>query len=175
VHEGLAEHVPHVYRLALRLSGDRHRAEDLTQETFLRAWSRRQQLKDSRAERVWLFRIAANIWRDELRKRRSPAAKMFSLPDEATGSEPTPDHQADARESLAHALELLDGLPVRQRTVLYLIAIEGLSSSEVGNILGINANAVKVNLSLARKRMREQMAKKDPASGSRSKTATCDE
>jgi RNA polymerase sigma-70 factor (ECF subfamily) len=175
VREGLAEHLPHVYRLALRLTGDRHRAEDLTQDTFLRAWKSRQQLKDSRAERVWLLRIAANLWTDALRQRSTPSATVSPLPDDACVSQPTAERSAETRESLARALELLDGLPVRQRTVLYLTAVEGLSLSEVGKILGINTNAVKVNLSLARKRMREQMAKKALDSGLRSGTASGDE
>lgn len=172
--EGLAEHVPHVYRLALRLTGDRHRAEDLTQETFLRAWKKRQQLKDRRAERVWLFRIAANLWKDELRT-RARAGTVSSLPDDASGSEPPPDQAAETRESLARALELLDRLPVRQRTVLYLTAVESLSLSEVGEILGIDPNTVKVNLSHARKRMREQMAKATVDCESRSGKPSRDE
>jgi RNA polymerase sigma-70 factor (ECF subfamily) len=159
----------------MRLTGDRHRAEDLTQETFLRAWKRRQQLKHSHAARVWLFRIAANVWRDELRQRRSPRAKLFSLPDDAIGSQPTPDQSAETRESLADALKLLDDLPIRQRTVLYLVAVEALSLNEVGDILGIDTNTVKVNLSLARKRMREQLARKALDSGLRSGTTSGDE
>jgi RNA polymerase sigma-70 factor (ECF subfamily) len=150
-----------VYRLARRLTGDSHRAEDLTQETFLRAWKRREQLKDCRAERVWLFRIATNVWKDELRKRRSRGGELSPLPDEACVSEPTPVHSAETRESLAHALKQLGALPVRQRTVLYLTAVEGLSTHEVGDILEIDANTVKVNLSLARKRMRGLMARQD--------------
>jgi len=175
VREGLTEHVPHVYRLALRLTGDRHRAEDLTQETFLRAWKRREQLKDKRAERVWLFRIAANIWKDELRQISARGATVFPLPDNAPGAEPTPEQSAEARESLERTLNLLNGLPVRQRTVLHLIAVEGLSPGEVASVLGINTNTVKVNLSLARKRMREQLAKATISSDLRSATATGDE
>jgi RNA polymerase sigma-70 factor, ECF subfamily len=166
--EGLAEHVPHVYRLALRLTGDRHRAEDLTQETFLRAWKRRQQLADIRATRVWLFRIAANLWKDELRRMRLPSGKMSALPDDAKSGEPAPDRAAETKEGLAHALEMLDDLPVRQRTVLYLTAVEELSLNEVGEILGIDKNAAKVNLSLARKRMREHLARTTHASERRS-------
>src|SRR3989304_8552329 len=60
----LEEHVPRVYRFALRLTGNRHEAEDLTQETFLRAWRHRRRLRDRSAARVWLFAIAANLWRD---------------------------------------------------------------------------------------------------------------
>jgi RNA polymerase sigma-70 factor, ECF subfamily len=159
VREGLAEHVSHVYRLALRLTGDRHRAEDLTQETFLRAWNRREQLKAGRAARVWLFRIAANIWTDELRRNHSPAA-IGPLPmDRAICSEATPDKALEGKESLAQALRLLDALPERQRAVLYLTAVEELTLSEVAEILEIDKNTAKVHLSLARKRMRELASK----------------
>jgi RNA polymerase sigma-70 factor, ECF subfamily len=159
VREGLAEFVPHVYRLALRLTGDRHRAEDLTQETFLRAWKRRDQLKEGRALRIWLLKIAANLWTDELRRSRSPAAPV-SLPEvEIACDAATPDRTAEAKESLEQALRLLDSLPVRQRTVLYLTAVEELSSSEVADVLGIDKNTAKVHLSLARKKMREQIDK----------------
>jgi RNA polymerase sigma-70 factor (ECF subfamily) len=175
VREGLAEHVPHVYRLALRLTGDRHRAEDLTQEAFLRAWKGRAQLKDGRAERVWLFRIAANIWKDELRQNRVRGALWSPLPEDARDREPTPEQSSDIRESLERTLSLLNSLPVQQRTVLYLVAVEGLSAGEVGNVLGINTNAVKVNLSLARKRMREQTEKAAINSDLRSGTTNCDE
>jgi RNA polymerase sigma-70 factor, ECF subfamily len=175
VREGLAEHVPHVYRFALRLTGDCHRAEDLTQETFLRAWAKRAQLRDARAERLWLFRIAANTFRDELRQGRVRSALWLPLPDDTPGAEPTPEQVSELRESLERALGLLNNLPVQQRTVIHLVAVEGLSISEVGNVLGISTNAVKVDLSLARKRMREQVAKTTINSDLRSGTASCDE
>jgi RNA polymerase sigma-70 factor (ECF subfamily) len=175
VREGLAEHVPHVYRLALRLTGDWHRAEDLTQETFLRAWKGRQQLKDNRAERLWLFRIAANIWKDELRQSRVRSALWSPLPEDAPDREPTPEQFSELRESLERTLSLLNSLPVQQRTVLYLVAVEELSAGEVGTVLGINTNAVKVNLSLARKRMREQREKTAIDSDLRSGTTSSDE
>lgn len=157
--EGLAEFVPHVYRLALRLSGDRHRAEDLTQETFLRAWKRRDQLKEGRALRVWLLKIAANLWTDELRRSRSPVTPVSLSEVETACDAATPDRTAEAKESLEQALRLLDSLPVRQRTVLYLTAVEELSLSEVADVLEIDKNTAKVHLSLARKKMRERMDK----------------
>ena len=157
MNDGLAEYVPRVYRLALQLTNDRHRAEDLTQETFLRAWRQRRQLKEQRATRVWLFRITANLWRDELRRGRAPAANTVSLQDNFTQSEPAPDSVVENREELSQVLKWLDALPPRQREVLYLFAVEELSLDEVSDILGLNKNAVKVNLSLARKRMREKI------------------
>ena len=70
----LEEWAPRVYRFALRLCNDPHIAEDLAQETFLRAWRHRGRLRDERVARVWLFRITANLWRDQLRRNRSPVA-----------------------------------------------------------------------------------------------------
>ena len=157
--EGLAEHVPNVYRFALRLTGDRHCAEDLTQETLLRAWQRQEQLKEGRAVRVWLFRIAANLWTDELRRGHLPTASIPHRDLEVVCERVTPDRTAESKEELQRALGLLDELPVRQRTVLYLTAVEELPLSEVADIIGIDKNTAKVHLSLARKKMRELAAK----------------
>ncbi len=153
--EGLAEHVPNVYRFALRLTGDCHCAEDLTQETFLRAWQRREQLKEGRAVRVWLFRIAANLWADELRRGHLPAVALPLGEVESVCARMAPDRTAEFKEEMQRAIALLDALPVRQRTVLYLIAVEELSLSEVADVIGIDKNTAKVHLSLARKKMRE--------------------
>lgn len=66
----LEQLVPRVYGFALRLTGNLHAAEDLTQETFLRACRKAASLQDERRLRVWLFQIAVNLWRDQLRRRR---------------------------------------------------------------------------------------------------------
>ncbi len=173
--EWLAEHVPHVYRLALRSREIAIARRILTQETFLRAWKSRSQLKDNRAERVWLFRIAANIWKDELRQSRVRSALWSPQPEDAPDPEPTPEGCSELRESLERTLGLLNSLPVQQRTVLYLVAVEGLAAGEVANVLEISMNAVKVNLSLARKRMREQTEKTAINSDLRSGTTSTDE
>jgi RNA polymerase sigma-70 factor (ECF subfamily) len=158
VSDRLEDWVPRVYRFALRLSDDPHAAEDLTQETFLRAWRRRGGLRDARAARVWLFRITANLWRDRLRRGRSPVARAGPLEgDTQPGRTQPPERLAAGREELARALEALADLPPRQREVLYLSACEGLSPAEVAEVLGISAGAAKANLSLARKAMREQL------------------
>src|SRR5438067_2836878 len=94
----LDEWVPRVYRFALRLCRDRHAAEDLTQETFLRAWRRRGRLRDERAARAWLFRITANLWRDQVRRGRLPVARAGPLDDAAPGRAEPPERLAADRE-----------------------------------------------------------------------------
>ncbi len=154
---GLEAWVPRVYRFALRLCGDPHAADDLTQETFLRAWRQRGRLRDDRAARVWLFRIAANLWRDRLRRGRSPVARAGPLQDTAPDAAQPPERLAAGREELGRALDALAALPPRQREVLHLSACEGLTAAEVAAVLGISADAAKASLSLARKAMRQQL------------------
>ena len=150
----LEEHVPRVYRFALRLTGDRHQAEDLTQETFLRAWRGRKRLRDPDALRLWLFKIAVNVWRDRTRRaRRAPRPTDASL-DDREGPAVSPVEQAAQHEEAARALAAIDSLPPRQREVLYLCACEELSIGQIAEVLQVSPEAVKSSLSLARKGMR---------------------
>jgi RNA polymerase sigma-70 factor (ECF subfamily) len=153
----LEEYVPRIYRFALRLTHDPHAAEDLTQETMLRAWRQRGRLRHPPAARVWLFRITVNLWRDQLRRGRSPVAQAGPLPDNRAGHTPTPDCAAAGQEDFRRALAAMDQLPQRQRDVLYLNACEGLSAAEIASVLGIRYDAVKASLCLARKKLREQL------------------
>jgi RNA polymerase sigma-70 factor (ECF subfamily) len=152
--DAIEEHVGSVYRYALRLTRRPDLAEDLTQETLLRGWRSRQKLRDDRALRVWLFRIATNLWTDQLRRGR--------FCPEALDTEPTcprilPEAASDERENVRLTLAAMDELPPRQRQVLYLVTCENMAHAEVATILEINEAAVKANLSLARKEMRQKL------------------
>jgi RNA polymerase sigma-70 factor (ECF subfamily) len=154
----LEEWAPRVYRFALRLCDDPHAAEDLTQETFLRAWRHRDRLRDPRAGPVWLFRITANLWRDRLRRGRLAVGQAGPLQENQPARTEAPDQVASHREELQRALDALRALPPRQREVLYLSAGEQLSTAEIAEVLGIGPDAVKASLWLARKYLRERLA-----------------
>ena len=153
----LEEHVPRVYRFALRLTGNPHQAEDLTQETFLRAWRGRKRLRDPGALRLWLFKIAVNLWRDRARRARRAPQPADSPIDGQVSPAASPHEQALRREEVARALAALDSLPPRQREVLYLHACESLSIAQIADVLEISHEAVKSSLCLARKRMRRRL------------------
>jgi RNA polymerase sigma-70 factor, ECF subfamily len=147
----IEEHVGSVYRYALRLTHRPDLAEDLTQETLLRGWRNRRKLRDERAARVWLFRIATNLWTDQIRRGRFRAEALDTEP---ACPRPLPAAASDERENVRMALAAMDKLPPRQRQVLYLVTCENMAHGEVATILGIGDSAVKANLSLARKEMR---------------------
>jgi RNA polymerase sigma factor (sigma-70 family) len=69
----------------------------------------------------------------------------------------SPERHVAGKEELGRAFEVLNALPPRQKEVLYLSACEGLASAEIAEVLDITREAVKANLSLARKRMRQQL------------------
>ena len=125
---------------------------------MLRAWRHQEKLRDDAPTRAWLFKVTANLWRDELRRQRArnrPAAGS-SRPGPSRYGRP-PDRDLSQREELAGALRALDELPARQRQVLYLSACEGLSVTRIAVVLQIEAGAVKASLSVARKRLRRRL------------------
>jgi RNA polymerase sigma-70 factor (ECF subfamily) len=150
----LEDHLGMVYRYALRLAGRADLAEELTQETMLRALGSWQRLRDERVTRVWLLRIATNLWTDHLRRAKF---RPRILDEEPACQGPTAKAIVDGREDVARALAAMDQLPARQRQVLHLVTCEGLTQDEVADVLGINKAAVKSNLSLARKELRERL------------------
>jgi RNA polymerase sigma-70 factor (ECF subfamily) len=150
----IEEHLGTVYRYALRLAGRPDIAEDLTQETMLRGWRNRRKLRDPRVARVWLLRIATNLWTDHLRRTKF---RPRTLDSEPPCPRPSPVIASDDRENIRLALAAMDELPPRQRQVLYLITCEEMTNSEVATVLNITEASVKANLSLARQEMRRRL------------------
>jgi len=158
VEDLLPEYVPRVYRYALRLTHDHHVAEDIVQETFLRAWRSRRRLRSPQSARVWLLRIATNVWRDRLRNQTRQDTGTRPLPDEVPGTVREPAKAMAERETLREVLRMMDSLPPRQQQVLYLSAIEAMRLDEIAQVLEINYPSAKASLSLARRAMRQQFS-----------------
>lgn len=149
------EHLDVVYRYALRLTRDNQLAQELTQETMLRAWRRRAALREAGAARGWLLRIATNTWTDwQRRQARKP--RLFKLLPPRRQS--TQVENLIQQEQVELALAALDELPPRQRQVLHLITVEHFEQNEVAEILGISVSAVKSSLSAGREELRERLS-----------------
>ena len=150
-------HVPLVRYLTRRL-GDRDWAEEVAQETFLRAL-RQESLA---SERAWLFAVATNLVRDEARKqdRRRRHLELLAEESRAEVIEPAPtsDELADeARErsrERALARQAIDALAERDRHAL-LMREEGLDYGEIAEALGLSVGSVGTTLARARRRLAE--------------------
>ena len=143
-------HGPLVRYLTRRL-GDRDWAEEVAQETFLRAL--RQEHIES--ERAWLFAVATNLVRDDARKRERQRRHLTLLAEQARGEEETMEPEPTTLEraqEAALARRAVDALAERDRLAL-LMREEGLSYPEIAEALGLSAGSVGTTLARARRRL----------------------
>ena len=157
-----------IYRLALNLTGTPEDAEDVLQETFLKAFEHLAEFREDSRFYTWIVRIAINQGLMKLRKRRSikevvPDDTLGEdgevLPREFADWRPNPE-QVYARKELQEILQsAARALPVSFRTVFILRDVEGLSTEETAETLGLSTGAVKARLFRARLRLREELSK----------------
>lgn len=150
-------HGPFALRVAARLLLDSSVAEDVVQESMVRAWSRADEFDARRASfTTWLYRIVVNLCLDQ-RRRKSPLPLPDSFAEQMDPSAGLDEHiEADQRR-LALA-RTLGTLPAKQRAVIALVYQEGLSGAETARILGISPKAVERLLARARHCLRGQLS-----------------
>src|SRR5580693_4337204 len=156
--ELVRQHADRVYRLAYRLSGNQHDAEDLTQETFIRVFRSVKNYQPGTFE-GWLHRITTNLFLDMVRRRAR--IRMEALPedyDRVPADEPNPEqiyHDSRLGPDLQAAL---DSLPPEFRAAVVLCDIEGLSYEEIGATLGVKLGTVRSRIHRGRQALRDYLA-----------------
>ena len=147
-----------VFGFAFRRVGDRGIAEDLAQETFLRAWRSLGGYRGEASIRGWLLAIAANVVRDWARRaRRRPAETLeASFPDAATSST-DPAARAEGAEAIERLRAALAVLSPRRHEMFLLRERDGLSYKEIAVALGVPIGSVMSGLARARERLIEAM------------------
>ncbi|MFG1928113.1 RNA polymerase subunit sigma-70 [Cryptosporangium sp. NPDC048952] len=150
----------HCYRMVGALG----EADDLVQETFLRAWKGRTEFEGRSSLRTWLYRIATNACLDALASGQRRVLPADVGPADPRWLEPIPDHLLDPatgsvdRETLEIAfLAAIQHLPPRQRAVLILRDVLGWPAAATGDSLGLSVPAVKSALQRARATLRERL------------------
>jgi RNA polymerase sigma-70 factor, ECF subfamily len=161
VRDKLVEHLPALYRFVYRLCGHQHLAEDIAQETILRAIKNLDSLSSEDSIRLWLYRIARNTWLDDCKKNNRVRPWNDDSPEPVSLIDRDPSQTVEQRELLEMANVVMSNLPEKQRTVLILAAGEGLSHNEIAQILETTTDAVKSNLYAARVAMRNAFKKVD--------------
>lgn len=157
-----------LYNLALRLVGDRHRAEEIVQDTFLRAFDRAETFREGARVSTWLYRICANLAYDYLRAKRYRDAVSLesrgaagasgdggadSLAERLPSPVEDPAEEAGRGEVKRAIVELMDALPERERTVLILRHYEGMTFDRIAEAMDLTSRTVQNCLRRARTRM----------------------
>ncbi len=142
-----------VYRLSLRMLRCNADAEDTAQEVMLKLWTMREQLAAYRSVEALAVQIGKNICINKLRARKHSSDDAFDTMQEPA---PPPDLQLEAADSMATVARIIERLPETQRMVIRLRDIDGYQPAEIAEIMGCEESAVRVNLSRARKRVKEE-------------------
>ena len=158
------DHSARVYRLAYRLTGNRHDAEDLTQETFVRVFRSLNTYTPGTFE-GWLHRITTNLFLDQARRKQR--VRMDAMGDDSdryasVDSLGSPE-RAYEHGNLDHDVQrALDDLPPEYRAAVVLCDIEGLSYEEIAVTLGIKLGTVRSRIHRARARLRDSLGHRAP-------------
>ncbi len=152
---------PRLFGFLVRLSRRRDVAEDLLEETWLRLIARRATLDEDARLAPWLFAVARNLYFSWRRSRAVDADRASELdpswPAAETGASP---FESAARAELERRVEAaLARLPLRDREVLLLVGVEGLTPSEAAGVCGVSAVTLRARLHRARERLAADMGK----------------
>ena len=150
-----------IYNLAARMSGDRDRAADLTQEVFLRAYRKLDRFKGGASFKTWLYRVALNHCRSRLRGRRwwfSPLAEEhgadgLQLMDPRDG----PEEKAVQWDRRRHLSRALATLPPHFREAVVLCDLQGLEYQEIAEVLGVRIGTVRSRIARGREKLRASL------------------
>lgn len=165
--ECVERHAPGLYRLALRLLGDEDEAEDVVQETFLNAFKAIDSFDGRSSLGTWLYRIAYNAalmrlrrWQPTLVSVDEPALAEdgAELPRQLFDWCCLPEEDFEAAEARAELEAAIEELPEKLKAVFVLRELEGLSTEETAQALGLSLEAVKTRLHRARLWLRERLS-----------------
>jgi RNA polymerase sigma-70 factor (ECF subfamily) len=139
-------HSRNVFRLAFRMTGNEEDAEDVVQETFLKAYRNLPRFAGQSEFSTWLHRIAANCAVDSLRRRVSRQMQERPLEAsalEAAATDPTPERTLSGSEIHQRVALSLEGLSAMERAAFVLRHFEGRTIAEIGKTLGVRSGAAK--------------------------------
>lgn len=134
-------HSRSVFRLAYRMTGNESDAEDIVQETFMRAYKQLNRYESRSSFATWLYRIAANCSVDLIRARK--VRQPVEVPETLQAKGPEPDRAMYSTQVQQKVSEAMDQLSGQERTAFVLRHYEGLSIDEISKALGVGDNAAK--------------------------------
>lgn len=168
-------HSRSLFRLAYRMTGNEQDAEDVVQETFLRAYKQLNRYESRASFSTWIYRIAANASLDLLRSRRrrqemvvqdrEEGETAMDVIDHVAAPDPQPDRLVFSGQVQERVAEAMNELSQQERTAFVLRHFEGQSIEEIGTALGLNTNAAKHSIFRAVQKLRRAL---EPVVGSAS-------
>ncbi len=145
-----------LYRFSLRIVGNTAEAEDVVQEVLIKMWKKRTELSAYKNLEAWCMTLTRNLSIDKLRSKHRRTSELqdgLQVVDKSV----TPFQHAAYQDTLERVRRLMAELPEKQRMVMQLRDIEGMTYQEIAEALSISMEQVKVNLFRARKQIRAKL------------------
>ena len=146
---------------ACQLLHDRIEAEDAVQEVVLKLWKIRYSLKDFHSLEAFAVKMTRNWCLDRLKAKKPLYIDAYNYRYDRQSDEDNPQKQMEQADKVGLVYRILDGLPDQQRQVIQLRDIEELEYDQIAEIMDMNLNALRVCLSRARNKIREELLKYD--------------
>lgn len=146
-------HADAVYRVALSVTRDPDLAEDVAQDTLLKAWQALPSFRSDSPLKNWLLRIAHNTAVSALRRRRDVHVDPSELPETPTPDHRSLEHQVESRAAVDDFEAALSDLDELSRSIVVLREVEGLSYDEIAEVLEVPLPTVKTRLLRARRQL----------------------
>ncbi len=146
-----------LYRLSLRILGRVEEAEDTVQDALLKLWMKKDELAGYQSLEALAVTVTRNICLDRI---RSKDFQMQRLPDrKEIGATADPGEIIEKQDMGRFIKKIIDSLPEQQKTILHLRDVEGYEYEKIAEVMDMNVNAIRVNLSRARKKVRDTVLK----------------
>jgi len=144
------------YRFALKLVRNHDEAMDIVQDVLLKVWNDREKMEEVHNMEAWCMRMVRNLSYDRLKS--SYVRKTDGIPEtfDVIEKNTTPDTKTELKDAMTQIHAFIEDLPEKQKQVIHLRDVEGFSYKEIGDILSIDVNQVKVSLFRARKAVKEK-------------------
>lgn len=144
-----------LYRLSRRILNNAEDAEDAVQEVFYKLWLKNEELDTFKSLDAFAMVVTKNFCLDRVKSKSYQKAELTAM-NEPIDSH-SPEKMAEQKDEIDEVHKIVNNLPEQQRMILHLRDIEGMEYEEIEQIMEMNANAIRVNLSRARKAIREQL------------------
>ncbi len=144
-----------VFRLAKRLLVSREEAEDATQEILLKLWKNNKKIEDYKNVEAFSMTMTKNFCLDRLKSKQAQNLKIVHS--NYTDSNSSLQKQVEAKDSVDWVSKIMEDLPEQQKIIVQLRDIEEYDFAEIAKMLDMNETAIRVNLSRARKTIREKI------------------
>jgi len=149
----ILNHSDKLFRFAKSILRNVDAAQDAVQELILKLWEKKDQLDEVENLQAFTMRSMRNLCLDTIRQRRDEV----EIPIEFEYIEPNPYHQVERKDLATRIRIMIDNLPELQRTIIRMRDVEEMEIAEIGYVMSLTENAVSVNLSRARQKIREQI------------------